>query len=371
MAPKTFLYQINVTRACNLRCAHCYIHSDVKAASGRMPVADFVRIASGIAAHMSATGHGHAEIHVVGGEPTMLGLPWFEAAIPAARAAVEGRGFSTDLILVSNLIAPDALPIARLFDRVNTSWEPDTRFPKAWHENEWKRAAASLREAGVDIGVTTTVTRRVVAAGAASVLGRLCDVEGFKQVHFGFFIPSGDGKDNAAELMPSFAETAGFLVEAADWYMARRDADPGLYVNPPESLLAAIAAGAPLDDIVCPILPGSMDIDWNGDAATCLEAGGARDAAWLGNVLADSVAGVAASVPFRRAVTAAARPRRGCVGCDEHPVCRSACGVLAERWHPDADEDCPGFKRFIKHMRALHAAGARPKYDDYRGKTAC
>jgi hypothetical protein len=39
-------------------------------------------------------------------------------------------------------------------------------------------------------------------------------------------------------------------------------------------------------------------------------------------------------------------------------------------WDPEKDEDCPGYKKFIKHMRALYASGLRPKDGDYRSKVA-
>lgn len=367
---KVYLYQINVTRDCNLRCTHCYISSLVKKISGQMEADAVVKIAQGIADHMPGIGYDHAEIHLIGGEPTMLGAPFFEDVIPRMREALDGRGFSYELCLVSNLLHPEIVRIARLFDRVNTSWEPVSRFPKPKLEAKWRDSLAKLREAGIAAAVTTSVTKPVVERGAAEILERLHIVEGFNNIHFGFFIPSGDGLDNRDTIFPEFHETSAFLIEAAEWYLARRTTSPDLYVNPVESMLAAIHTNTPMDDIVCPIIAGSMDIDWNGNAATCLEAGGSREAKWSGNVLETSIKAVANSQSFIRDVVKAAKPHRACIGCDAYEFCRSGCGVLARHWNPEEDQDCPGFKGFIDFMRSAHMAGARPKYEEYRGKTA-
>lgn len=369
---KTYLYQINVTRDCNLRCSHCYIHSMVKKSSGEMDRENVVKIARGIAEHMPRIGYEHAEIHLIGGEPTMLGPEFFEDVIPRMREALEGKGFSYELSLVSNLIHPQIRRFGRLFDRISTSWEPVSRFPKPKLEQKWRESLKMLRDDGINVGVTTSMTKPVIDLGASAVLDYLYGVEGFKNIHFGFFIPSGDGLENRDTMFPEFHETSGFLIEASEWYAAHQAQDPELFVNPLESMLAAIHTNEPMDDIVCPIIAGSMDIDWNGNAATCLEAGGNREAAWSGNVIETSVSEVASTQGFRRDVIKAARPHKACIGCDAYDFCRSGCSVLARYWNPETDKDCPGFKGFIDHMRQKHAAGLRPRYENYVGmRTGC
>ena len=370
---RTYLFQVNVTRDCNLRCTHCYISSLVKKNSGQMDAERFLKIVRDIGAYMRVNGRENAEIHVIGGEPTMLGLPFFDEVMPKARAILDeasegGKLWTKDLILVSNLMHPDIVEIARRFDRINTSWEPESRFPKPKLEAMWRDSMAKLRDAGLDFGVTTSVTKPVVAMGARAVLERLYRVEGIKQIHFGFFIPSGDGLTNKDEMFPAFEETSRFLIDAAEWYAEHRTEDPGLFVNPPESVLTAIHTGESVDDIVCPIIAGSMDIDFDGRAATCLEAGGNVDAKFTGNVLETSVQEVAEAIGFKRDVIKAARPNVACMGCPEYSICRSGCGVLAKWWKPETDPDCPGFKGFLRHMRVRYAEGMMPKYLTYRGK---
>lgn len=367
-----YLYQINVTRDCNLRCSHCYIHSDVKASSKTMNDSQIESIAKGISEHMIATGRKHAEIHFVGGEPTMLGKEFYDRNMPKFRTELGKHGFSFEIMMISNLISPDSLSISAHFDRVTTSYEIATRFvspkgsPKPSLEKAWLSNVKLLYENGIDIGVTTAITKPVAEHGA----GRLLDMfveNGIKQIHFGFFIPEGDGLVNIDAVMPSFSETSKFLIESAEWYLANRSIE-GLFVNPFESMLSAVHDGEPLDDIVCPIISGSMDVHWDGNASTCLEAGGAENPDWDGNVFETGILSVSQSESFMKKVRNAQRPQKACMSCDEYPICRSGCGVLFKFYDPILDDECPGFKKFIEYVKHKHSEGVLPKYSGYAGK---
>ena len=121
------------------------------------------------------------------------------------------------------------------------------------------------------------MTKPVIEYGAAALCNRIYTELGIKQIHFGFYIESGDGRTFHDLVRPTFTATSQFLIDSANWYFERRDSDPNLYVNPAESMLSAIHRGEPLDDIVCPIISGSLDIDSSGNALTCIQAGGELD----------------------------------------------------------------------------------------------
>lgn len=370
---KTYLYQINVTRDCNLRCTHCYIHSDIKASSKTMVDDQIISLAHGIVEHMKKIKYQHAEVHFVGGEPSMLGLDFFKRNIPKFKEIVKNAGFSAEVMMISNLLHDDIVEMAKLFDRVTTSYEVDSRFvslkgiykPKL--EQKWLESVKKLQEAGIDLGITTAMTKPVIRFGAKNLLDYFYS-NGIKQIHFGFFIPEGDGLINYAEIMPGFHETSQFLIDSANWYLEKRDKDPNLWVNPFESMLSAIDSDEPLDDIVCPIISGSIDINWDGNAATCLEAGGAKEPDWSGNVFETSIASVTATQHYMKKVLDAAKPQKICRTCEEYSVCKSGCGVLFKYFDPVLDEECPGFKRFIKFVRAKNEAGLKPRYTKYMGK---
>ncbi len=359
----SWLYQINLTRRCNLRCAHCYIETGVRKAGGTMTREDFLRVIRGIAGHID--GRGRADIHVTGGEPTLLGAGFFADVMPGARAILEGIDHT--FTLVTNLLSPDALEIGRHFDRVATAWEPVTRFPTSESEARWRRNLRSLLGTGIEVGVTTAITRPVVELGAQAVLDRLAG-EGIKRVHLGFFVPKGDGLANRQDVFPRLEETSAFLIEAARWTFERRDGDPGLRVEPVEGMLAAVAGDGP-GSLVCPVVSGAMDIDWDGNTGACVATGGTHDADWLGNVLETSVAEVANSASFRRRAAEACVPKKSCIGCEDYPFCRAGCGVLFRHW--EGNGECPGFRRFIRFMREAHAAGVRPRNQDHHRREAC
>lgn len=371
---KTFLYQINVTRDCNLRCTHCYIHSDVKAASKTMVDEQIMHIAHGIVEHMKKINYAHAEVHFVGGEPSMLGLEFFQRNIPLFKDIVKKAGFSAEVMMISNLLHEDIVEMAQLFDRVTTSYEVDSRFVslkgvyKPALEKKWLTNVHKLQAAGIDLGITTAMTKPVINYGAAKLLNYFYE-NNIKQIHFGFFIPEGDGLVHYANIMPAFAETSQFLIDSANWYLERRQSDPNLWVNPFESMLSAIYSNEPLDDIVCPIISGSIDINWDGNAATCLEAGGAKNPEWSGNIFETSIASVTSTAHYMKKVLEAAKPQRICRTCEEYSVCKSGCGVLFKYFDPVLDEECPGFKRFIKFVREKCDNGLIPRYTKYMGKS--
>ncbi len=354
------LYQINVTRDCNLRCSHCYIHSEVKAASQKMEADNLLTIGHQIVEHMEHIGYERAEIHIIGGEPTMLGVDFFEEVIPKFKAIVNASRFDAEVSIVTNLLTPDALRIANLFDRVTTSYEPETRFPKAKIEQKWRDNVKLLQDDNIEIGVTTAMTRQTIDYGANRLMDQLMGQD-IKKIHLGFFIPEGDGLVNLDSVFPPFHETTRFLQETLDWYLPYRD-DPDLFLNPFESLITAIHTGDSVDDIVCPIIPGSIDINWDGNAVSCIEAGGSIDQKFDGNVLLTSIKDVTETRSFKKEVRNARRPKEPCFSCEEFDVCRSGCGVLFKHWSPEEDEECPGFKGFIKYVRQLHEQGIRPKY---------
>lgn len=371
---KTFLYQINVTRDCNLRCTHCYIHSDVKANSKQMVDEQVLNIAHGIVEHMKKINYQHAEIHFVGGEPTMLGLDFFNRNIPVFKQIVKDAGFSAEVMMISNLIHPEILEIAKHFDRVTTSYEVNTRFVslkgvyKPALEKKWQDSLKLLQDNNIEVGVTTAITKPVIDFGAKNILDMFFNM-GIKQIHFGFFIPEGDGLINYNSIMPPFHETSNFLIDSANWYLEKREIHKDLWVNPFESMLSAVYNNEPLDDIVCPIISGSMDINWDGNTATCLEAGGSNKPEWDGNIFKTSISDVASTESFMRKVFEASRPQKICRTCEEYSVCRSGCGVLFKFYDPILDSDCPGFKNFIKFVREKVESGLIPRYSKYVGKS--
>lgn len=354
---KTFLLQINTTRDCNLRCTHCYISTDKKEISQFMSDEHFLSVFEQFAAFLNSPAgdeYNLADIHVIGGEPTMLGYDFYARLLPQAREHLAKVKQQVKLSIVTNLVTHDALRICELFDFVSTSYEIDTRFvsakgrPLPKLEQLWAKNVRTLQESGIQVNVTTAVTQPVINFGAGKLLDYFLE-NGFRNVHLGFFIPSGDGLINIGTVFPPFRQTSDFMIEAAKWYLARRIEIPDLYINPVESMIESIYYKTPMDDIVCPIIPGSLDVDHDGETVTCIEAGGEVDMTSLGNVFTEGMGNILNGRAYRRERTKAIVPKMHCMGCDELENCQSACGVLHGFWNGKGE--CPGFKGFIKFIR--------------------
>lgn len=357
---KAFLLQINTTRDCNLRCTHCYISTAKKEQSQTMSEEQFLKVFDELVLFLNSpralSEYSLVDIHVIGGEPTMLGLEFYQRTIPLIRDKLKTVRQQVKLSIVTNMLTDKAVEIGKLFDFVATSYEIDTRFvsakgrPLPKLEEQWVENCKRLRAEGMQANVTMAVTQQAINAGARKLLDSFFE-KGFRNIHLGFFIPSGDGLTNIGTVFPAFASTSQFMIDATEWYLERRIEHPELYVNPVESMIESIYGGEPMDDIVCPIIPGSLDIDWDGETVTCIEAGGEVDMDSLGNLFTEGMQSILESRKYIRERTKAIVPKAHCMGCDEMINCQSACGILHGYWNGRGE--CPGFKGFIKHIRKL------------------
>jgi radical SAM protein with 4Fe4S-binding SPASM domain len=364
MSEKTFLFQVNVTRDCDLRCTHCYISSDKKAASAFMSEQEFKETMFKIADYMdidwnTVKKYDAVEIHVIGGEPSMMGVPFFENTMPEINERFSRVNQDVILSIVTNLLQKRAVTVAKMFDHITTSYEVDSRFTKQKQEDRWMSNCKELISEGHKLNVNTAMTKGILAKGAPAMLEFYQDL-GFKHIHFGFFIPSGDGLINAVDVFPPFEDTTKFLIEATEWYLKRRMIDVALYVNPIESMIDSIFRNQAIEDIICPIISGSLDIDASGDTASCLELGGEVNSRNNGNVFSSDIKTILNSRGHIQEVSNAIRPKPHCMGCDELTTCSSACGVLHNYWNGKGE--CPGFRGFIKYIRnKVENEGLKPK----------
>lgn len=359
------LYQVNVTRDCNLRCTHCYISTKKKEESDTMTEARFLEVIGKIRDHLIQDYHGErvyefADIHVIGGEPVMLGTAFFEAVMPQAKAILAEVPQNISFSIVTNLIDRDTMAVVPMFDSACTSFEVGTRFPKQKLQNLWERRVRELIDQGLDLTVTGAITRDTIECGVAPLMDYFTDL-GFRGIHMGFFIPSGDGKIFEKFVMPAHEETSQYLIDLTDWYLANRGRFERLAINPIESMIRGIRDNEPQDDIVCPIIPGSLDFDADGGTTTCIEANGEVEVDQIGNIFEESIADILGSEGYRRARLQAVSPKRICRSCEEYTVCQAACSVLHGQW--DGAGECPGFKRWIKYLRnRVETEDVRPTY---------
>lgn len=370
----TFLFQLNVTRRCNLRCEHCYISSEKKDVSPDWDADDMKHVVGGIRDHMLSDWNGRrvytqVEIHVIGGEPTELGEDYFITVLPIIKKILSDLPHKVKLVLVTNLLTKQALEIAKMFDMVQTSYEIGTRLKKKRHMEMWLSNVQEMhkhfRENGDGaLGITSAITKNIVEYGARNYIDLLISW-GFKNVHLGFFIPSGDGETFEEMCNPGHEDTSKFLIEAFDAYLELKSSIPDLYVNPCESWIRSIKENRSSDDILCPIISGSLDIDGDGETISCIEKGGVLGYKSNGNVLErikvislddevhhyqTNISDILQSPSYRREVAMASMLPKSCIGCEFSDLCRGNCSVLHSQWNGDGE--CPGYKKFLTHVKS-------------------
>ena len=344
------LVQLNVTRACNLRCSHCYIATQTKETSGMIGLDDALRVVDSACA-LSVRSARPVSLSIIGGEPTLLGPAWFDAFLAGVAQRATASGADLSLILVTNLATSRALSIAKCFAQVATSWDPTTRFlahdgtPRPGLETAWQRRLSALLASGVETTVTSVVTRPLIAFGAPRACEHLQSL-GVPMVSFTFLVPSGDAAANAGALLPAFDETSRFLIEAGEWWLA---SDGSLAVQPIAGALSSWLGAGDSFDVVCPIVSGSLSVDFDGVSHPCLESGSGdhtHERALWPNAVRDGLDAALRHPLVLRARLAASVGHPACAPCEFRSRCRSGCGVLARHWKPDTDPDCPGFRGF-------------------------
>jgi len=327
---------------------------------------DILKIAHKISTFMKDRDQ-DAEIHFIGGEPTMLGLPFFESALPKFRDILKASGTDHSLILVTNMLSHDIVPICKLFDKVSTSYEPETRFPKVKLQEWFERSVREVKASGVDVGATVAVTKPVINYGGVEIIKYLESL-GITQMHFGFFIPEGDGLVNIDSVFPRFEETSDFMIEVSDFYLSNRSGN--MFINPIESMITSLHTEKPQDDVVCPIISGSIDINWDGNCNSCLEAGGSVNPQYSGNVFEKEIITITEDINFMKERAAALRPKKPCLTCEYEKICKGACSVLF-KFTDDNSGDCHGFKKWINHLAVKINEGKAPLRDETSSVRGC
>lgn len=365
----TFLFQLNVTRRCNLRCTHCYIDSDKKDVSPDWTPEEFFHVIDGICEYLTTDYNGprkysRAEVHVIGGEPSELGIPFFSQVLGYASSAFDALPHEIELSIVTNLLTPTALEVARMFDTVSTSFEIATRFNKPKQQRMWESNVRTLFQEISNIpdrklAVTCAAVRPTVDYGAENLLNYLFDL-GFRHMHLGFFIPSGDGLKNMNDVAVSHEETSQFYIDSFDWYLKKRSE---VWLNPMEGWIKSLRLGKSQDDVVCPIVSGALDIDGDGNTISCIEKGGELDYDSIGNLFerndgviasdagafSTTVSDILDSPAYLVEVAKANSLNPVCRSCEYQQLCVGNCGVLHGYW--DESGECPGFKKFIDYVR--------------------
>jgi len=192
--PRKPVLVLNVTRACNLRCLHCYARATARPADDELSEAEILALVR------DAAGFGCPVLLLSGGEPLMRG-DIFRIAAGAVdvgmRVAVSTNGTLIDDTCARELARAGVAYVGVSLDGVG---ETHDRFRGA--PGAFERALAGIeraREAGLRAGVRFTITRST--AGEAERVMDLVEERSVERLCFYHLVPSGRGSRLLAEAL--------------------------------------------------------------------------------------------------------------------------------------------------------------------------
>lgn len=342
MNNKPRLYHINITRRCNLGCSHCYIEPEIRDRERIISPEEFSEIMATVH-DLYQKDQRPPEIHVIGGEPTLVPIEHHRAYLDAVTeyldgGVVHGRtvygpkdGIPHTLSLVSAIPNRRAADIGRLYPQVITSWDADARRQNQWL---WLGHINSLRTSDVDVRVAVTLSKTVLANGIERVLDYLHVDAGFKKIHLAPLIPTPNAKDE----MPLNGEISKALIASAKWAIAH----PHMMVTPYAGLLSTTT-----EELACPVRQDAINIEPDLRICSCVGKAGMSDdlPPYSGNLTA-----MILSQAIQREKIKHARLPAHCLKCQHRELCQGGCRIAHDHQPFDDSGECHGFSWFLDYM---------------------
>lgn len=328
------LYHVNVTRRCALGCAHCYIDPKIRENGAIMSQGDFDAIVVA-ARKVHGIDRRPPEIHVIGGEPTLVPETSHRAYLASIQQHMDGVPHSVSL--VSALASRQAARIARLYPRVITSWDAGAR---RHSQGLWLTQVNSVRDQGVPVHVAVTLSKSVLDFGVEKSLDYLHGTAGFDHIHLAPLIPTPAARSQA----PDNSSVSQALIDSARWSVAH----PSATVTPYAGLLLSGYGG--YDELACPVRQDAVNIEPDLRLCSCVARAGMPDARILA---ATNIESAILSPAMRAEKVRHLRMPSHCMDCPHREVCQGGCRVAFEFRPFDASGECHGFSRFLRFMRAI------------------
>jgi uncharacterized protein len=354
--------------ACNLRCSYCFYRNKERlfpAGSLRMTEAILERL---IEQHMSPSAR-EVTFCWQGGEPTLMGLAFFERVV--ALQTRYGRGHRVANALQSNALLLDerwAAFLARYNFLVGVSLDGDAQVHDAnrrdgANQGTWSRVTENIRvllQAGVATNVLTAVTD-ATSCHAQATYGLLQDL-GLRHMQF---IPIVDADPHAVDGVSPHTvrpERYGtFLCELFDRWILDLGGPRSTSVRTFDALLAHHLGLEPPECTMHATCDSYLVVEHNGAVYPCdffVEPG------WeLGNIMTSDLATLCGS-PKRQAFAALKADLPAvCRACVWLPICRGGCTkdrVLGVA--PRSTYLCEAYRALFRHAHErLAQIAAREK----------
>lgn len=211
--PPPYLISWNITKRCNLKCAHCYLDTSEFDGAGDIPAAQAIRFVNEIAAL-----NPHAILILTGGEP-MLRPDFYDIASYAASLGISvvvgTNGTLIDNAAARRMRGCGIKGAGISLDSTRHEYHDGFRgVPGAWSAALGSMDA--LREAGLPFQVQLTVTRWNKDEIPAVI--ELARLRGAKAVNVFFLVCTGRGQQLADIGPAEYEQTLRYLVKAEEEY---------------------------------------------------------------------------------------------------------------------------------------------------------
>lgn len=323
------LFHINVTKQCQLACTHCYISQEIRDTKNHLSPELMKDIANNI-------GNQHADVHIIGGEPTLVPYDIHQKYIEFLRPLPNAT-----LAIVTALQSQRALKISSLYDNVITSYDPGSRNEVNTHD--WLERVKKLPET-TQVTLSISLSSSVLNNNLLSILDDVLEM-GFEKIHLAPLIPT----PNALNDTPLTHVTSEALISVSNWLEGKRKENPHLFITPIDGL---IMDSSGYDGLRCPASEESINIMPDGNVTACVTHGGIELLKPNKSSIEDNIN----SPEYKIEVMSHKRQRHECIDCAHWSTCKGGCNILANSSIMKGSNDCAGFKiflDFIEQRRSL------------------
>ena len=211
-----FLISWNLTKRCNLKCAHCYLDSTELNGAADMPTTEALTIINGLASYAPG-----AMLIMTGGEPLLrpdLTELTQYATDKGFTVVIGTNGTLLDEPKARELMENGVKGIGISLDSVTPGFHDSFRgVPGSWKEA--LNGIEAARAAGLDFQIQLTITDKNHAEVPAII--ELAEAKGATAVNIFFLVCTGRGQDVTDITAEDYERVLTYLVEAEDEYAGR------------------------------------------------------------------------------------------------------------------------------------------------------
>ena len=333
-----------------MRCQYCFYADELQYRQAEAAPVMPIDVLEGAVRRVLRSAEGSAHFLFQGGEPTLAGLPFFEAAVAAQRRYSAGRLQITNAIQTNGLHLSDEMIsfFAREHFLVGVSLDGGAQTHDACRTDArgagtWDRVHANLEKllgAGAACNVLCVVTADV-AARAEAVFDALAPYRWLQ------FIPCLDPLDGqASPYSLSMDGYADFLCKTFDRYEAAWRRDEPVSVRNFDNWISILMGQTPENCAMVGHCGTSLMMESDGSLYPCDFYG--TDAWYLGNITQSSYLKILQSPRLRQFIEESRPVPAACRGCAWYSLCRNGCrrerdsASQINRW-------CGAYQRFFAY----------------------